>query len=323
MPIVEKSGYSPPWGFANGHLQTIVPAVFRRVPTITKERERIPTPDGDFLDLDWNRDPRSARLAIISHGLEGDSRNTYVQGMATALRREGWDTLAWNFRGCSGEPNRLLRSYHSGATEDLHAVVEHVLGTERYDRVALVGFSLGGNMTLKYLGDLGGEADMRLSHAVAYSVPCDLAESSKRLESLGNRIYMRRFLYSLSGKIRQKMEAFPGEVTDEGLARMRTFREFDGAYTAPLHGFASADEYWREASCGPVLSRIAIPALLVNARNDPFLPEACFPWEAARESAHFFLEAPQSGGHVGFPAFNARNEYWSETRAVAFLRDSQ
>jgi uncharacterized protein len=272
MPILEKSEYRPPVGLSNGHLQTMFPALFRRMPVITRERERITTPDGDFLDLDWDRTPGSDRLAIISHGLEGDSSNTYVQGMAAALQRAGWDTLAWNFRGCSGEPNRLLRAYHSGATEDLHAVVEHALDAERYDRVALVGFSLGGNMTLKYLGDLGPKVDMRISHGVAFSVPCQLAASSQHLEGLRNRIYMRRFLQSLSGKIRQKMHLFPGQVEDKGLDAMRTFREFDGAYTAPMHGFASAEEYWEKASCGPVLSDIAVPTLLVNARNDPFLP---------------------------------------------------
>ncbi len=322
MPIVEKSTYRPPPGLSNGHVQTMFPALFRRKPVITRERKRILTPDGDFLDLDWDTTPRSGRVAIISHGLEGDSTNTYVQGMAAALQRDGWDTLAWNFRGCSGEPNRLLRSYHSGATEDLHAVVEHALDTERYDRVALVGFSLGGNMLLKYLGDLGPLIDMRISHGVAFSVPCRLAASSKHLEGLRNRIYMRRFLNSLSEKIRQKMTAFPGQLSDAGLDAMRTFREFDGAYTAPMHGFASAEEYWEKASCETVLEDIAVPTLLVNARNDPFLPPTCFPWEAARNSERFFLEAPRSGGHVGFVAFNPQNEYWSETRTVAFLRDS-
>ncbi len=319
MPIVTPT-YQAPFGLGNGHVQTILPALFRKVPLMTKTRERIVTPDDDFLDLDWDMSLKADRVAIISHGLEGDSHNNYVQGMAAALHRAGWDTLAWNFRGCSGEPNRQLRSYHSGATEDLHAVVQHVLTTGRYQRVALIGFSLGGNMTLKYLGE--AEPDPRISHGVAFSVPCELAASSHKLESLANRIYMRRFLQALSKKIQQKMEVFPGQVSDTGLETMRTFREFDGAYTAPLHGFASAEDYWARASSAPMLGRISIPTLLVNARNDPFLPEACFPWEAARQSRSFFLEAPKSGGHVGFIAFNSKGEYWSETRAMAFLEKS-
>jgi predicted alpha/beta-fold hydrolase len=239
--------------------------------------------------------------------------------MATALVRAGWDVVAWNCRGCSGESNRLLRSYHSGATEDLAAVVEHVLRDGRYRRVALIGFSLGGNIALKYAGDLGAAIDARVDRAVAFSVPCDLASSSQALESWANRIYMGRFMVNLRTKIRAKMRLFPGELDDAGLDAMRTFREFDGAYTAPLHGYRDAEDYWARASSKPVLDRITIPALLVNAWNDPFLPPECFPVEAARASEHFYFEAPRQGGHIGFSSFNARGEYWSETRAVEFL----
>jgi len=316
MPLIARSTYAAPFWLRGGHAQTIFPALFRRVPWITRERERIETPDGDFLDLDWARMGRTNRVAILAHGLEGDSRNAYVQGMVGALARAGWDVAAWNCRGCSGEPNRLLRSYHSGATEDLAAVVDHVLADGRYRRVDLVGFSLGGNITLKYLGDLGAEIDPRVTRAVAFSVPCDLASSSRQLESGANRIYMDRFMVNLRAKIRTKMRMFPGALSDDGLDAMRTFREFDGAYTAPLHGYRDAEDYWARASSRPVLGRIAIPALLVNARNDPFLPAECFPEAEARASAHFHLEAPREGGHIGF---TAEGEYWSETRAVEFL----
>ncbi|HEY5792779.1 MAG TPA: alpha/beta hydrolase, partial [Chthoniobacterales bacterium] len=180
-------------------------------------------------------------------------------------------------------------------------------------------FSLGGNLTLKYLGDLGPALDPRITGAAAFSVPCDLASSSRQLEKMTNRVYMGRFLVPLRAKIREKMIRFPGQLDDAGLDAMRTFREFDGAYTAPLHGFQSAEDYWRRASSKPVLSRIAVPTLLVNARNDPFLAPPCFPEEAARENPFFHFEAPRSGGHAGFLSFNARNEYWSESRAVEFL----
>lgn len=314
MPLLDSS-YRAPWGFGNGHVQTIFPALFRRVPVITLRRERLTTPDGDFLDLDWHTDGGRTRLAILSHGLEGDSTNTYIQGMARALVRAGWDVLAWNLRGCSGEPNRLLRSYHSGATEDLAAVIARA--PEHYTQLALVGFSLGGNMTLKYLGEPA--PDTRISGAVAFSVPCDLASSAFQLESFCNRIYMRRFLRSLRAKVREKMARFPGRLDDAGLEAMRTFREFDGAYTAPMNGFASAEEYWTRASSKPALERIRVPTLLVNALDDPFLPRACFPEKEARASECFFLETPACGGHVGFVTFNAQNEYWSERRAVEFL----
>ncbi len=318
MPLIDSPTYIPPFWLRGGHLQTIHPALFRRVPLITGERERIETPDGDFLDLDWNRSRGVDRVAILSHGLEGGSRDTYMQGMAAALVRAGWEVAAWNCRGCSGEPNRLLRSYHSGATEDLASVVGHVLRLGRHRRVALIGFSLGGNITLKYLGDLGESLDPRVDRAVAFSVPCDLASSSRALESRANRIYMDRFMVNLRAKIRVKMRMFPGELSDAGLDAMRTFREFDGAYTAPLHGYRDAEDYWARASSKPALGRIAIPALLVNARNDPFLPRECFPEEIARASESFYLETPRHGGHIGFRSFDGR-EYWSESRAIRFI----
>ncbi len=319
MPLIETSSHRPPCWLPGGHAQTIFPALFRRVPFVTGERERIATPDGDFLDLDWARSPGSACVAILSHGLEGDSRDSYVQGMASALRSTGWNVVAWNLRGCSGETNLRLRSYHSGATEDLAAVVDHVRSDPLVKRIALVGFSLGGNITLKYLGDLGAGGDARLAAAVAFSVPCDLAASSRALESRANRVYMDRFLVGLRGKIRAKMRAFPGELRDDGLDAMRTFREFDGAYTAPLHGFRDAEDYWARASSRPVLPRIAVPTLLVQARNDPFLPPGCFPEAEARASRWLHLEAPRHGGHLGFTPRRGRGEYWSETRAREFL----
>lgn len=319
MPLFSSSSYVPPRGMANGHLQTIFPALFRRAPLVTRERERIETSDGDFLDLDWNQEASSSRLAILSHGLEGGSRNAYVQGMAATLWREGWNILAWNFRGCSGEANRLLSSYHSGATTDLDTVIRHAITTASPRQIALIGFSMGGNLTLKYLGDRGEALDPRLVGAVTYSVPCDLASSSRRLEGLVQRLYMNRFLVSLRIKIREKIRRFPGQLDDAGLDAMRTFREFDEAYTAPLHGFASAEDYWQRASCGSVLSRITIPTLLVNASNDPFLAPPCYPMATARESSALTLEVPPSGGHLGFVTCHQNNEYWSETRAVEFL----
>jgi predicted alpha/beta-fold hydrolase len=300
---------------ANGHLQTILPALFRRCPEITRERERIETPDGDFLDLDWNRDQRAERLVIITHGLEGNSGNASVQGMAAAFHRAGWDVLAWNLRGCSGEQNRLLRTYHSGAWEDLQAVINHAAGA--YRCIVLIGFSIGGNLTLKYLGDLGSSIHHGIRGAVAFSVPCDLASSSRALESRVNRIYMNHFLRDLRRKIREKEEAFPGALSMEGLERIRTFREFDGTYTAPLNGFLSAEDYWARASSKPSLPRITVPTLIVNALNDPFLAPECYPKEEAVANPHLHLELPESGGHLGF--ITPGKKYWSEIRSVEFL----
>jgi predicted alpha/beta-fold hydrolase len=315
MPLITNSTYRP-CGLANEHLQTILPVLFRRVPLITRERERITTPDGDFLDLDWNRDHLSDSLVIITHGLEGNSTNTSVQGMAAAFHRAGWDTLAWNLRGCSGEMNRLLRTYHSGAWEDLQCVINHASGA--YRQIALIGFSIGGNLTLKYLGDHGASINPAIKGAVAFSVPCDLASSALALESRINSIYMNHFLRDLRRKIRAKAVAFPGGISTQGLDHIRTFREFDGAYTAPLNGFLSAEDYWAQASCKPSLAGITVPTLLINALNDPFLAPKCFPREKAEANPHLYLEIPESGGHLGFITHG--EEYWPETRAVEFLR---
>ena len=316
MPLISSSTYRPPWGLTNGHLQTILPVLFRRVPPITLERERIATPDGDFLDLDWNRDHRSDSLVIITHGLEGNSVNASVQGMATAFHRTGWNNLAWNLRGCSGEMNRLLRTYHSGAWEDLQCVIEHA--SPGYRNIVLVGFSIGGNLTLKYLGDRGSAIHPAIKGAVAFSVPCDLASSALVLESRINSIYMNHFLRDLRRKIRDKASTFPKGICTEGLDRIRTFREFDGTYTAPLNGFLSAEDYWAKASSKLSLAGISVPTLLINALNDPFLGPECFPREEALAHPHLYLELPESGGHLGFITLG--KEYWSETRAVEFCK---
>jgi predicted alpha/beta-fold hydrolase len=321
MPLIRNSTYRAPFGFGSGHIQTIYPSVFRRVENVTPRRKRVETPDGDFLDLDrGSAETTSNRAAILSHGLEGCSGQAYMQGMARALLRDGWDVIALNFRGCSGEPNRLPRSYHSGATEDLHTTVRHVLSSSACDSLALIGFSLGGNLTLKYLGDAGADIDPRVRGAVAFSVPCDLEACAARLSRWDNMIYLRRFLRYLKIKTRIKARMFPDIVSTEGLNGIRTFLEFDGRYTAPLHGFSSAEDYWRKCSCKPVLRNIRVPTLVLNARNDPFLPPECFPENECADSEFVHLETPDNGGHMGFVEWRPDGSYWSEARAVEFLR---
>ncbi len=318
MPLVTKSTYRCPGLLANGHLQTLWPSLFRRVRVVAYARERIGTPDGDFLDLDWAKNG-SQRVAVLAHGLEGDSKRHYMLGMVNALAKRRWDAIAWNARGCSGEPNQVLRFTHSGATEDLQTVISHVTSTCDYSTIALIGFSLGGNLTLKYLGERGRELDPRIKAAVAFSVPCNLQSSSIQLAKPLNWIYMQRFLATLHGKIRAMMKIMPGKIDDRGYRELRDFKDFDDRYTAPIHGFKDAEDYWRKCSCKPFLADIQVPTLLVNARNDPFLADPCFPIEEAKENPLLQLEMPTSGGHVGFSGFNSGGEYWSETRAVSFL----
>lgn len=321
MPLIEKSSYRAPWYLPGGHLQTIWPALFRRVPPVVQRSERLELADGDFVDLEWSTQG-SSRLAILCHGLEANAQTEYIQGMAGALIRRGWDVLAWNFRGCSHEPNRLLRIYHSGATEDLHAVVNHALANHSATAVDLIGFSLGGNLTLKYLGERPAELSPRLHRAVAFSVPCDLACSSRQLALRSNWLYMERFLRAMRAKIREKHQRFPDQLDLTGLSRIRTFREFDDRFTAPIHGFRDAADYWARNSCRPFLPEIRIPTLLVNAQNDPFLGPDCYPRDAAVASNVFHFEAPATGGHLGFPSGCHSRESWVETRAVQFLQAS-
>jgi predicted alpha/beta-fold hydrolase len=320
VPLVSPSNYSPPFMFSNPHVQTVFPSLFRRVSGIHYQRQRIDTPDGDFLDLD-----RSAvggrRLAIILHGLEGDSSRSYVLGMVKALNRRRWDALAVNFRGCSGVCNKLLRFYHSGDTGDLDTVISYVVANENYSELALIGFSLGGNVILKYLGERGTQVNSLISEAVAISVPCDLESSSLHLARPANRIYLKRFLRLLRKKIRMKMAVMPGQIDDHSYKTIKTFKEFDDRYTAPIFGFSSAEDYWRKASCKPFLAAISVPTLLINAADDPFLTDLCYPIEEAKNNPRLFLEIPKSGGHVGFVRFGSDDEYWSESRAVAFLEN--
>ena len=198
MPLITTSNYKPPFLFKNGHIQSIFPVLFRKIKTLPYVRQRIETPDNDFIDLDWSC-VGAQRAAVVSHGLEGHSRRAYMQGMISALNRRGWDGVAFNFRGCSGQPNRLVRSYHSGATEDLHHVIRHVIAKQRYSAIALVGFSIGGNLTLKYLGEAVQKSSL-IKCAAAISVPCDLEACARKLSAPSNTIYLKRFLRRVDAK---------------------------------------------------------------------------------------------------------------------------
>jgi predicted alpha/beta-fold hydrolase len=322
MPLITQSHYQPPFYLFNGHLQTIVPSLWRTVPDVAYQRERLELPDGDFLNLAWSCLPPmrpTNSLVIASHGLEGDADRPYIRGMVRALNRAGFDALAWNYRSCGGEMNRLLRSYHLGDTADLDLVLRHALATGRYRRVYLVGFSAGGNVTLKYLGENAGRVPAEVQRAAVFSVPTDLRASSIHIARPQNQVYLRRFLKTLRQKIRAKAELMPDKVDVAGIDDLRDFPQFDNRYTAPMHGFESADAYYAHASSGQYLAGIRVPTLVVNAQNDPFLPPSCFPREVATASDYVFLETPPEGGHVGFPEGSPDGEYYSERRAVEFL----
>ncbi len=321
MPLLSASAYRPTALLANGHLQTIAASILRRVPEVHYQRERLGLPDGDFVDLDWSLagPTPAARLGIISHGLEGDSGRPYVRGMARALNRAGFDALAWNYRGCGGETNRLLRAYHLGDTDDLAAVIAQAVDVKKYPEIFLTGFSAGGNVTLKYLGEHAARVPQQVRRAAVFSVPTDLKASSHHISRWQNRIYLRRFMASLRAKMRVKAAHLPGQLDLAQLDELRDFPQFDNQYTAPLHGFASADAYYEQAASGRYLAGIRVPTLLVNALNDPFLPPSCFPRAEAAASSSFYLETPAEGGHVGFNENGPAGSYYSERRAVDFF----
>jgi uncharacterized protein len=307
------SNYIAPLLLFNRHIETIYPALLRKVELKEYEQERITTPDNDFLDLFWLKQ-NSSSLVIISHGLEGNAQRAYIKGMAKAFYNQGFDVLAWNYRGCGEEMNRQLRFYHSGATDDLGTVIDYASG--RYETIFLVGFSLGGNLTLKYLGEKGDGETNKIKKAVVFSVPMDLHSSCIEISKSINWAYSNRFLKSLKLKVKKKATLFPSLKTD-GLDAIDSLIKFDDLYTAPIHGFKNAVDYYQKCSSLYFLSEIKTQTLIVNAKNDPFLGKECFP----DLNSHPFIkfESPVRGGHVGFALFHENGLYWSELRALEFI----
>ena len=255
-------------------------------------------------------------LVLLLHGLEGDAQRPYITGSARLLTLNGHDCCALNLRGCSGSPNRLYESYHSGATRDLKEVLDHILQTTDYDQIHLKGFSLGGNLLLKFLGE-EGELPKQLKGAVAVSVPCDLKSSCQRLHSPENFLYHQRFKRHLLAKLRQKQALFPDRISAEELLKIKTLRDFDEIYTSRAHHFEDALDYYQKCSSLGFLPDISLPCLLINAKNDSFLGPECFPMEAAQNNPKLFLETPAHGGHVGF--WGKNNITYTEKRALEFF----
>ncbi len=309
------SAFLPPRLLRHGHLATILSTFLPGAPEAWTREERLELDDGDFIDVAWSQHGQP-RLAILSHGLEGSHRASYIRGMTSSLTQAGWDVLAWSYRGCSGTSNRLLRSYHSGETGDLRFLVGHAAC--HYENIALVGFSLGGNVTLKYAGE--APAHPAVSAVIGISAPVDLGSSALALdERTANRIYQRRFLKTLLQKASGKSRRFPHLLHPSIPERIHNIVEFDEHVTAPLHGFTGAADYYQRASALPLLGKIAIPALLLNALNDPLLDSSSFPSTVAALSPGFILETPAHGGHLGFHDFANRYQPWHERRAIAFL----
>ncbi len=313
-------GFRPPWWCPTGHLQTLWGPLFRggRLPLA---RERVTTGDGDFVDLDWLDGPPAAPLLLVLHGLEGSAGSHYVTGLLGEGRARDWRGVAVNFRGCSGEPNRLPRFYHSGDTDDLDHVVRLLVAREPGVRLGAVGVSLGGNVLLKWLGERGAEAPRQVVAAVGISVPFDVAACARVLDrGLPKLVYTSNFLRTMRRKVRAKARVYPGFVDVGAARRARTFAAYDRAVTAPLHGFRDELDYWTRASSGPYLARIRRPTLLLSALDDPLVPAASLPDPAALP-AGVRAEFSARGGHAGFIEGPVpwRVRSWAERRAVDFL----
>lgn len=301
------------------HLETIYPALTRKVEPLPFEKIDIDTPDNDFLELDIYKN-NSNKWAIISHGLEGNSRRAYMLGATRALHESGFNVICWNFRGCGDKINRQARYYHSGATEDLLSVVEYTRSNYRIDSLVLVGFSLGGNLTLKFLGEQGSSIP-EVKAAAVVSTPLDLDAGSDQLMRTENILYTYRFLRTLKKKAIIKHEQHPGCVDLNGLSKVKNLRDFDDQFTAPLHGFVDAKDYYTSCSSKHFVGDIQVPTLILNALNDPFLPEESYPFDLLKPLQNIFFETPERGGHVGFYGPDKEGIHWSDRRIEAFLSD--
>ncbi len=314
--LVKNSSYKKPLFWTGQHIETGLPNLFRKVRISPSSTEQINTPDGDFLEIDWYTSGANS-LVILSHGLEGSTKSQYILGMARYLQQQGLDVLAWNYRGCGNEMNKKKIFYHSAATYDLQTIVAHAQ-TNAYKHIALVGFSLGGNLTLKYLAETN---DKSIKCGVAFSTPVDLNAGCNEISKPKNKLYTHRFLVRLKKKLKRKNALMGDQFPINGVKQITDLRSFDNEYTAPLHGFKDANEYYQQASALYVLDSITTPTLLVNALNDPFLPAECYPVEQLKNHPYVWLETPAHGGHVGFRPAAKDGSYWSERRAFEFIKE--
>ena len=303
------------------HLQTLWGPLFRPVGRPRFRRERLDTPDGDFLDLDWlDAPPADAPLVLILHGLEGSSRSHYVAGLCREVAALKLRAVVLNFRSCSGELNRAPRLYHSGETSDLDLVLDLILEREPAARLGLVGVSLGGNVALKWLGERGERAREQVRAAVAISTPFDLAQCARTLDAgLPRLLYTESFLRSMKPKVQAKAQLYEGRLDLVAVTRARTFAEYDRFVTAPIFGFADESDYWTRSSSRPYLGRIRRPTLLINAVNDPFIPPSALPAAEVAESPWLEAAFVPEGGHAGFLDGPWGRRSWAERRALAFL----
>jgi uncharacterized protein len=321
--LLFEAKYIPPFIFRNKHLHTIAPAIFRKVNIQKCNTEEIITPDNDFIEIDHYSNNNNI-AAILTHGIEGNSRKPYMLGMINVLLDAGIDAIAINLRGCSGKDNHLLSSYHAGKTDDLSTVINFVIQKYKYQQIVLIGFSLGANITLKYVGESGNQVPSVVKAAIGISVPCDLASTSIKLSSFSNQLYLNRFLKSLKSKAINKIKKFKiDNITEKDILKTRNFCDFDSIFTAPVHDFESAQDYWTKCSSKQFMKNICIPTYILNALDDPMLSIQSYPFDECRNHAYVFFETPHYGGHVGFTRNLKMNQiFYHEIRVIDFLKQN-
>ena len=318
MPIL-PSNFLPTIPFRNGHFNTMYRPLFMKG-SVNYDRERLYTWDNDFIDLDFSK-VGSKTLAVLIHGLEGSSTSSYITATIKHLNEKNLDAVCFNLRGCSGEDNNLLATYHSGKTEDVNFVINHILDTYNYDNIVIIGFSLGGNLTLKYIGEKGTNLPSEIKGGIACSVPIDIASAEKEMDKLKNKLYMEVFFKTMKNKILEKAHKHPEfQLDKDKLFKATKFKHLEHLYTVPVFGFESPEDYWQKASSKPYITAISKPTLLINAKDDTFLSKECYPKEEAKNSENFFLEITKYGGHCGFmSSFKPSENTWLEERIARFI----
>lgn len=314
MPVISDTKYFPPLVFRNGHFNTIYPPFFRKQEKLGFTRRRIETPDEDFLDIDLFL-KNNKKAVFLFHGLEGSSESQYIQAASIALSKIGFDIIAINFRGCSGEANNQLISYHSGFTQDMKLVIDTF--SDKYDSVSLIGYSLGGNMALKYMGEDPAKVHPKVQKVIAVSAPVHLSDGSKQLQKPMNYFYTKNFLKTLGKKIVEKNRKFPNQIDIEKLPTVRSIWDFDEFFTGPINGFDGAEDYYAQSMSLQFIPDIKTETHLISALDDPFLSTSCYPFAEAQQSKFFHFYPTKYGGHVGF--YQKGNKYWLESKLVDIL----
>ncbi|TYP98835.1 hypothetical protein C7447_102151 [Tenacibaculum adriaticum] len=316
MPIL-NSNFTPTLPFKNAHFNTVYRPLFMKDKANYK-RKRILTWDTDFIDLDFSI-VGSNTIVLLIHGLEGSSLSNYMVTTSNELNLNGFDAACMNLRGCSGEDNLLLKTYHSGKTDDVDFIVNYLTENYNYENIIVCGFSLGGNMTLKYLGEYDN-IPLKVKGGIAVSVPVDLTSSQAELGKIKNKVYMNEFLRTMKLKLLEKAKKHPDfKLNKELLLKATKFRHIEKQFTVPVFGFKSSEDYWERASCKPYIPKIKHKSLLINAKDDSFLSKQCFPIKEAENSDTFHFMMPNYGGHVGFISSFTGENRWVEHQIVNFI----